>query len=135
MTMLSGCCLCGAVSFQGDCDIKAIANCHCTDCRSVTGATYATLVMVPENDVSVTGELREYVHTSDAGSTMTKQFCATCGSQMFSKNSSREGVIAIRGGAVDQKAVVQPAFNVYCSSAIPSTPMNPDLPAFQKMPE
>lgn len=135
MTMLSGGCLCGAVSFQGDCDIKAMGNCHCTDCRTVTGAAYATLVIVPESDVKVTGELREYSHTSDAGSTMTKQFCGTCGSQMFSKNSSREGMIAIRAGAVDQKAVVQPAFNVYCSSAMPSTPMNPDIPAFQKMPE
>lgn len=135
MTTLSGCCLCGAVSFQGDCDIKIIANCHCTDCRSVTGAAYATLVMVPEEDVKITGEVRAYNHTSDAGSAMTKLFCPTCGSQMFSKNSAREGLIAVRAGVVDQKAAVQPAFNVYCDSAIPSTPMNPELPAFPKMPQ
>lgn len=134
MTFLSGSCLCGSLSFEGDCDVKLIANCHCDDCRRATGAAYGTLLFADEESVLVQGESVEYEHVSDRGSKMTKIFCPTCGSQVFGRNSSRAGLLAIRAGAVTQKSEVVPTVNVYCESAIPTTPMDSTIASFDQMP-
>lgn len=134
MTDISGSCLCGAVSYAGDVDIKLTMNCHCTDCRKATGAAYGTLLFVAEDALTITGDLQNYCHKSDRGSDMTKLFCGTCGSQMFTKNSARPGLIGVRAGQVDQSNVVRPEANLYNDSAIPSTKMDPDLPLHAKLP-
>lgn len=134
MTYLSGSCLCGAVSFSGDVDIMRNANCHCTNCQQSTGAAYASILFVASDNVEVKGAVARYVHQSDRGSTMTKSFCPTCGSPLFSENSAREGVLGLRAGVIEQKEALQPSMNIFCDSAIPSTPMDAALEKHGKMP-
>jgi hypothetical protein len=134
MTKISGKCLCGAVSFNGDVDIKMMANCHCKDCRAATGAAYGTLVFIDPNEIDISGEPKIFKHTADSGANMEKHFCPNCGSQMFGKNSNRPGMISIRAGILDQTDVVKPAVNVYMQSRIASTPIDPNLKAFERMP-
>lgn len=132
-TRLTGSCLCGACSFEADTQIAMINNCHCTGCRKVTGAVYGTLLWLLRDDVRRMGDFEAFNHTADSGSAMTKTFCRTCGSQMFSENSSRPHLIAVRAGILDQKELVRPTFNVFCDSAIPSTPLDPDLERHDRM--
>lgn len=134
MSEISGRCLCGAVTFEGAVASERVVNCHCEDCRKATGAVHATLLFVPEETVTISGALTAFEHTSDSGSTMTKMFCPTCGSQMFSKNTNRPGVVAIRAGVIAEDDVVKPMFNVFTDSMYESTPLDPDLPSFARMP-
>lgn len=134
MTKISGSCLCGSVSYCGDVTIKMTMNCHCTDCRKVTGAAYGTLLFMMEDELTITGDLQSYHHKSDRGSDLTKLFCGTCGSQMFTKNSARPGGIGVRAGHIDQTDVVKPGANLFNDSAIPSTKMDPDLPLHARLP-
>lgn len=134
MTHISGSCLCGAVSYEGDADIKMIMNCHCTDCRKATGSAYGTLLFVAEDSISFAGQPARYDHKSDRGSDLQKLFCEKCGSQMFTKNSARQGLVGVRAGTLDQSELVQPSANVFKDSAIASTPLDPSLPAHAKMP-
>ena len=69
MTELSGRCLCGAIAFSGDADIKMMANCHCSDCRAATGAAYGTLVFVDPSEIAGS----EVAHTVDGHK------CGFCG--------------------------------------------------------
>lgn len=135
MTQLSGACLCGAISYSGDADIKMTMNCHCVDCRKVTGSAYGTLLFVAEDSVEISGEPGIFEHTSDRGSNMQKLFCSKCGSQMFTRNSARQGVIGIRAGTADQADAVKPAANLFKDSAIPTTPMDKTLPVHDRMPQ
>jgi len=134
MPKLTGKCLCGKVSFSADTEIKMMANCHCSDCRAATGAAYGTLVFVDETALSISGTPKVFKHKSDSGSDMEKLFCPDCGSQMFGRNSNRPGVVSVRAGVLDQSDLVKPAVNVYLSSKIPSTPIDPELKGFDKMP-
>jgi len=134
MPKLSGRCLCGDVTYEGDADIKMVINCHCTDCQKATGSSHGTLVFIEEDKVSVNGSAANYDHPADSGNTLTKIFCPKCGSQVMGKNSGRAGVVGIRAGTLDQKDVITPGTNIYCDSAIPSTAMDPELKAFAKMP-
>lgn len=135
MTQLSGSCLCGAVSYSGDADIKMTMNCHCSDCRKVTGSAYGTLLFVAEDSIEITGETKIYEHVSDRGSNMQKLFCPECGSQIFTRNTARQGIVGIRAGTADQTDLVKPGANLFKDSAIPSTPMDGALPVHDRMPK
>jgi hypothetical protein len=134
MTQISGSCLCGAVTYEADCEIQRIVNCHCLDCQQATGSVHTTLVFVPEDAVKIKGYPSSYTHMADSGSTMVKRFCSSCGTQLFSMNSRRQGAIGIRAGTISQKHIVQPQLNIFCDSAVASTPMDDKLPKFGKMP-
>ncbi|MBT6096730.1 MAG: GFA family protein [Rhodospirillaceae bacterium] len=135
MATISGKCLCGGISYESDNEPMFTANCHCSDCRAATGAAYSTLSFFKSDDVKISGETKSYQHVADSGSQMIKRFCPNCGSQLFGENSAREGMISVRAGTIDQVEMVKPARNVYCGSKIPSTPLDPELPASEKMPE
>ncbi len=134
MAKLSGKCLCGNIAFTADTDIKLMANCHCSDCRAATGAAYGTLLFVDEAALEVKGAPKVFKHVADSGANMEKHFCPDCGSQMFGKNSNRPNTVSVRAGVVDQTELVRPAVNVYLSSRIASTPIDPDVKGFAKMP-
>lgn len=134
MPKLTGKCLCGKISFSADTDIKLMANCHCTHCRAATGAAYGTLLFIDEDALQINGTPKVFKHKADSGSDMEKLFCPDCGSQMFGRNSRRPNTITIRAGVLDQKELVKPGVNVYLDSKIPSTPVDPELKGFPKMP-
>jgi hypothetical protein len=134
MTKLSGHCLCGAIQFDADTDIKMMANCHCSDCRAATGAAYGTLVFVEAEALNISGEIKTFKHKADSGSDMEKLFCPNCGSQLFGRNSNRPGAVSIRAGVLDQTSEIKPAINVYLDSKLESTPIDPTLKGFPQMP-
>ena len=134
MTQFSGSCLCGAVTYEADCEIQRIVNCHCLDCQQATGSVHTTLLFVAEEAVKIKGYPSSYTHMADSGSTMVKRFCSSCGTQLFSMNSRRQGAIGIRAGTISQKHIVKPQLNIFCDSAVASTPMDDKLPKHAKMP-
>ena len=134
MPKLSGKCLCGKISYSADTEIKMMANCHCTDCRAATGAVYGTLLFVAEDALQINGTPKVFKHKAASGADMEKHFCADCGSQMFGRNSNRPHTISIRAGGLEQSELIKPGVNVYLGSKIASTPIDPELKGFAKMP-
>lgn len=134
MTHFEGHCSCGAVRFTADGEAKVMANCHCTDCRRFTGAAYASLIFMERGDVKIEGETTSFEHVSDRGNKMTKRFCPVCGSQMFTESEGRPTMIGFRAGSLVDASEFKPKVNVYLSSKIPSTPLDPEIPGFDKLP-
>ena len=134
MAEISGSCLCGNVSYMGEGDVKMVVNCHCSDCQKATGSVHATMLFVAEDAVKFSGNLSSYDHPADSGNTLSKLFCASCGSQVAGKNTGREGMLGLRAGCLDQKDLVMPGANIFCDSAVPSTAMDPELKKFPGMP-
>lgn len=134
MQKISGSCLCGSTSYEANTEVKMVINCHCEDCQKATGSVHGTMLFVEEAALEIKGELSKFDHPADSGNTLTKLFCSNCGSQVAGKNSGRAGVIGIRAGTLDQKDLITPGANIYCDSAVTSTPMSADLKQFPKMP-
>lgn len=134
MTKLTGQCLCGDVSFSADGDLAFQANCHCVDCRQVTGATFATLIFMKKSDVQISGQLSSFDHTVDSGNVLTKQFCPKCGSQLFGTNAARPELISLRAGSINEQELVKPQINVFAGSKMDCTLLDPNLPAPERMP-
>lgn len=134
MTQFTGGCLCGSVTYVCEVEPPLIMNCHCLDCRKAMGSVHATTMFVPEEKVTINGYPRSYNHGADSGSGMTKLFCENCGSQLFSKNTNRPGTLGIRAGSADDVSVIRPKMNIFAESAVPTTPMDQQLPKHLKMP-
>ncbi|KEJ90405.1 GFA family protein [Sulfitobacter donghicola] len=81
--MLSGSCLCGAITFTAEKAARDPAACHCTQCRKQTGHHWAS-VQVLDNDLKITGAPRWYA----ASETAKRGFCPTCGSFLFWKGKA-----------------------------------------------
>lgn len=134
MTVFSGKCLCGRVTYKVNTEPMAIFNCHCDDCRRATGSVFGTNLFVSEDKIEIRGKVSSYSHISDSGSRMTKLFCPNCGSLMFGKNSAKVNVISIRAGTVDEKDLIKPMINVFMDSRIPSTSIDKSLKQVPRMP-
>ncbi len=128
-----GSCLCGAVSFNSSAAPKFQANCHCDDCRKSGGAVFASYAFVDEAAITITGETGSYSSPADSGNTMTRHFCKTCGSPVFHINSRAPSRVGIRVGLIESADWFQPQANVYASRKLPSTPIDPDVTAYDKM--
>ena len=128
-----GQCLCGAVSFECAGKPTFQANCHCDDCRRSGGSVYASFVFVDEADLNISGETHVYENLSDAGNTMIRHFCPRCGSHVYHSNSKAPSRLGVRVGLIESADWFQPQANVYASRRLPSTPMDPDIKAFDKM--
>ena len=134
MTKLTGQCLCGTVTYAADSEIIMQANCHCTDCRQSSGSPFATLVFIKKDDLDIQGEVKTFDHVVDSGNKLTKIFCPNCGSQLFTANEVRPNSIGIRAGTLNEHQEVKPQFNVFASGKMACTHLDPNIPAFDKMP-
>jgi hypothetical protein len=134
MSNFSGGCLCGLGQYKSSSDPLVIQNCHCDQCRKATGSVFLTNLFIKEEDFNLSGETKNFIHLSDAGSEMTKFFCPKCGSQIYGKNSARLGMVSVRAGSVNEKEIIKPIRNLFLKSKVPSTPLDKNLEACNGMP-
>lgn len=131
----TGGCLCGAVRFKSTADSQVVGHCHCVDCRKSSGTGHCTHLVVPEQAFSVTGTVTFYDRAADSGNIVSRGFCATCGSPVYSKNSAMPGIVFPRASVLDDPEIVKPQMIVYASRAPSWDYMSPALPAFAIMPD
>ena len=134
MSVFSGKCLCGDITYKCHAEPSVIFNCHCEDCRRATGSVFGTNLFVPEDELEIFGEVSSYSHTADSGSAMTKRFCPNCGSLLFGNNSAKSNVVSIRAGTVDQLDLIKPVVNVFMDSKVSSTSIDKNLKQASRMP-
>ena len=134
MAGFTGSCLCKAVTYRSNTDPLMIINCHCENCRRVTGSVFGTNSFVPEDQLQFDGELTTFSHEADSRNTMIKQFCTKCGTQPFGISSGRHNVVTVRAGTVDNLNIIKPNMNVFTDSMVPSTQLDPNLPSATKTP-
>ena len=134
MSVFSGKCLCGDITYKCHAGPSVIFNCHCEDCRRATGSVFGTNFFVPEDELEIFGEVSSYSHTADSGSVMTKRFCPNCGSLLFGNNSAKSNVVSIRAGTVDQLDLIKPVVNVFMDSKVSSTSIDKNLKQASRMP-
>jgi hypothetical protein len=95
--MHRGSCLCGAVTFEIDGDLKAPDACHCGQCRKWSGHFWAS-ADVPRASLLVHGE--EHVTWYQSSEKVRRGFCAGCGSSLF-WDPIHHDRIAIGMGAIE----------------------------------
>lgn len=131
----SGGCLCGAVRYQSSVGPQVVAHCHCVDCRKSSGTGHCTHVVIPADAFTVSGEVKFYDHPADSGNIVSRGFCPTCGSAVYSTNSAMPDMVFTRASSLDDPEIARPQMVVYASRAPSWDYVDPELPAFPTMPE
>ena len=130
----SGGCGCGAIRFVCSAQPLAIFNCHCRDCQKASGAPFISAIAVPSAAVTITGEPKYHSVRTDSGNTMSRGFCADCGSRLFARISGRTDAIGINLTSLDDPNRYHPTMDIWTSSALKWDHMNPSLRKIAKGP-
>jgi hypothetical protein len=119
--MLTGGCNCKSIRYTIDADPIMVAQCHCRNCQRQSGSAFSVNVVVANPAVTVTGTLTDYADSdTKSGNTVLRQFCATCGSPIFSRVAGDDKTVIVKAGTLDDPAAVSaPPFAVWTSTCFP----------------
>jgi hypothetical protein len=107
--MHKGSCICGAVSFEIEGDLKPPDACHCRECRKQSGHYFAS-TDVPRSALTVHGS--ENVRWYASSEKVRRGFCATCGSTLFWDPVHRDWT-GIAMGALDTPTGTRLAIHIF----------------------
>ena len=117
---IDGACYCGYITYEAEIDPDEVWICHCTDCQTLSGTAFRTLVIVPEDAFLIlSGVPKFYVKTGSGGAKREQSFCPECGSPFYS-TSLGDGpkVYNIRLGTVRQRDESPPKKQYWARSAL-----------------
>lgn len=131
--MITGHCECGRVSYEVDGDITDFSHCHCSQCRRLHGAAFATFAGVGKQDFRyITGEASLKSYASSAGH--DRVFCAECGSNIMVTTSPDSNDLYLTMGTIDGDPACPPGYHIYVGSKAPWHEINDDLPQYDTEP-
>jgi hypothetical protein len=107
--MHKGSCICGAVSFEIEGDLKPPDACHCRECRKQSGHYFAS-TDVPRAALTVHGG--ENVRWYASSEKVRRGFCSTCGSALF-WDPVHHDRIGIAMGALDTPTRTRLAIHIF----------------------
>lgn len=98
--MHTGSCLCGAIKYRIDAPITSLTHCHCSMCRKVHGAAFATYASVPLESFHIT-EGKEQLGVYHSSPEVTRTFCKHCGANLQFVTSQDHHELGIAAGTLD----------------------------------
>ena len=107
-----GGCHCGKVRFQAETDPITVHLCHCVRCQKLQGTV--TIYVIFLEVVQFSGQLSEYVTTSDSGSPVRFSFCPNCGTNMKNTADGYSLTTAIFLSAFDDPTQFEPEWESFC---------------------
>ncbi len=116
---IDGRCHCGAVEYAAEVDPESAKICHCTDCQTLSGSAFRTVVFTREGTFALRrGRLTTYVKTAESGRPREQSFCPVCGTPIYSA-APGDGpkVHALRLGTVRQRDAIVPRSQTWARSA------------------
>jgi hypothetical protein len=133
--LVTGGCACGAVRYECSGDPIFSGNCYCRDCQRSSGTAMASVLGVPKAAVKIVkGEPRYFDVTADSGKKISRGFCSTCGTPLFTLLAAMPDLMGIKAGSLDDPNAFKPGMSLYTSSAPSWAPFGENLPKFPKMP-
>ena len=104
-----GGCLCGAVRYKLNGELRGVINCFCEQCRRTSGHhVAATSVPLTQFTLEKDDQLNWYTSSESA----QRGFCGKCGSNLFWKNNQREN-ISIMAGTLDTPTGLATVENIF----------------------
>jgi len=125
-SIFTGGCHCGAVRFVANGSPLDSAICHCRSCQKTTGAESVAWVVYPVEQVSWTGERKQYSSSAE----VTRSFCPACGCSLTYQNSPT--TVDLVMACLDEPERLSPAKEIWLSHRLSWNALNPDLPGHPK---
>lgn len=131
--MIEGHCECGKVRFEADGPIEDFSHCHCSQCRRMHGAAYATFAGVARSGfryVSGESDLTTYASSGNH----ERVFCTVCGSNILVALTGEPDAIYLSMGAIDGDPPRPTGYHIYVGSKAAWHEITDDLQQFETEP-
>ena len=130
-----GGCLCGAIRYEVTGPPVVVAQCHCQECRKLSGSGHSIGAMFAARNLTLTGEPGEFKYRSAAGTEVTRAFCPICGSSVLGHNTGTSGHVTIALGTMDDASDLRTQVVIYRRDRMPWDHLEPDTPCFSTQPD
>lgn len=130
---MQGGCYCGALRYEVSGKPVFKAQCHCRACTHYAGGAPNLFMAVPEAGFRYTaGTPTQF--TRDVDAKATRDFCATCGTQLVSRRKGM-GLVMIKVGTLDAPEEFKaPRAAIFVGEKQPFHQIPEDLPQFEGLP-
>lgn len=131
--MMNGHCECGRVQFEVDGEIDDFSHCHCSQCRRLHGAAYATFAGVARDKfryLSGEGDVSKY----DSSNTHQRLFCSNCGSNILVALDTEPDALYVAMSIIDGDPPRPPGYHIFVGSKAPWHEITDDLPQHDEFP-
>ena len=131
-----GGCLCGNINYEFNKLSSLTAHhCHCKDCQKSTGSGKATIMLIPKDELKISGELKFYTVTGSSGSHLTRGFCENCGSPLISFVEESPDIRFIKLGSLNDSSWVTVESSFWSSTANSWSPIDEEIFNFTHNPD
>ncbi|MEM9386573.1 MAG: GFA family protein [Pseudomonadota bacterium] len=129
--MIRGRCECNEVRFEVAGEIVDFGHCHCTQCRRLHGAAFATFAAVDRKDFRyVAGEALVRSYTSSWRN--ERKFCSRCGSSILVDPQDEPGVLYLSMSTIEGDPPKPRAYHAWVDSKAPWHDIDDDLAKFAR---
>ncbi len=128
-----GGCECAKIRYQLASDPVTVYACHCTDCQTSTGASYALSMYVARDAIKLLRgdpQLREY--DLPDGRRRRAFTCVECGASLWSENHTLPELLNLQPGTLDDTSWFRPVGHIWTRSAQPWVTIPPDSLRYEK---
>jgi hypothetical protein len=108
---VDGSCHCGKIRFEAEIDPGRVVICHCTDCQTLSGSAFRTVVPAIAGTFRLlSGTPKVYVKTGESGNKREQTFCSDCGTPIYSATiGAGPRVFGLRVGTLRQRHQLIPS--------------------------
>ncbi len=96
---ISGGCQCGAVRYEISGPLENVAHCHCSMCRKLHGALFASFGDTDRDRMTIRGE--ENLDSYESSPGLARRFCRFCGGQIAVVFDRAPNGMAVALGSLD----------------------------------
>ena len=116
---IKGSCHCGDITYQAEIDPEQVLICHCTDCQTMSGSAYRTVVPAQEGTFELlSGSPKTYIKIAEDGTPRAQVFCHECGTPIYAGPVGEDtSMVGIRVGTIKQRDQLVPRKQYWCRSA------------------
>jgi hypothetical protein len=131
----TGGCACGAIRYEIAAEPVMVGHCQCRDCQRDSGTGHASHMAFPRAAAHLSGQATHWDKAAESGNSVSRAFCPTCGSPVFSTNNGMPELLFIRAASLDDPSRYKPQMVVWSKSGHAWDHTDPALPKFEKMPQ
>ena len=132
--MLNGACVCGRIQYEIEGEPRFMYQCHCGKCRSATGASFATNIIVDTDKLKITSG-KDKLSAWESSPAKFRYFCSSCGSPIYSHGEQTRHIVSVRSGTLKQDPGLRVAYHAFVASKAPWVEIRDDLPQFPEWPD
>jgi hypothetical protein len=133
--MLTGRCMCGAVTYKITEKPMADGLCHCDRCRPQSGSAFSTIIFIHRSALTITGETAVFHDVGSSGLRVLRRYCPRCGSPLTTEPDLTPELLMVKAGTLDSNGWFHPVWELFVARRRPWVNPVPSARQFEGNPQ